>query len=50
MQTSGTAPCLSDGTRKQITTAVPKRTPDPPAKAPSGHRRGGHAKHGKGGK
>lgn len=25
MQTSGTAPCLSDGTRKTITTKAPKR-------------------------
>ena len=50
MQTSGTAPCLSDGTRKQITTSVPTRKPEPPAKPASGHRRGGLAKHAKGGK
>ncbi len=45
MQTSGTAPQFSDGTRKTIVTRVPgPPKPQPPPKV-STHRRGGHAKH-----
>lgn len=60
MQTSGTAPCLSDGTRKTITTKAPLTTESlqqargemkkPGMAIASNHRRGGFAKHAKGGK
>lgn len=60
MQTSGTCPPLSDGTRTTITTKAPKidrltpgdtRDRPSPKTAPAApHRGGGHAKHAKRGK
>jgi hypothetical protein len=52
MQTSGLCPQLSDGVKKTITTKPPKAAPVAklPKPEPSPHRRGGFAKHAKGGK
>lgn len=59
MQTSGTCPPLSDGGKKTIVGATPPKIPPKMAKLPANapvkpattaHRRGGFAKHAKGGK
>jgi hypothetical protein len=53
MQMSGTCPPLSDGARKTMTTKAPAKSAAvrPVSKPPAAnHRRGGHAKHAKGGK
>jgi tyrosine-protein phosphatase YwqE len=54
MQMSGTCPPLSDGSRKTVTTKAPAKAAVTRAiakpVAASGHKRGGYAKHAKGGK
>lgn len=51
MQMSGTCPPLSDGAKKTMTTKAPSAAPKAKAQPKaSAHRRGGFAKHAKGGK